>query len=61
MAKRCTVYGPRHPEELYVEDFLDVVRRLDRIRRDSEGKSEEEMRREEEWRKFAERYNDPEG
>lgn len=58
MAKRCTAYGPLHPEELYVEDFLDVARRLERMKKSSERKTEDDRQREEEWKKFSERFSE---
>ena len=59
MAKRCTVYGPRHPDDMDVKDFLDFARSLERARRQTEGKKEDNTQREEEWKEFAERFNDP--
>ena len=33
MAKRCTVYGPRRPDDMDVKDFLDFARNLERAKR----------------------------
>ena len=60
MAKRCTVYGPRRPDDMDVKDFLDFARSLERARRQTEGKKEDDTRREEEWKEFSERFNAPE-
>ena len=60
MAKRCTVYGPRRPDDMDVKDFLDFARSLERARRQTEGKKEDNTQREEEWKEFSERFNDAE-
>lgn len=60
MAKRCTVYGPRHPDDMDVKDFLDFARSLERAMRQTEGKTEDDIQREEEWKELSERFNDPE-
>ena len=60
MAKICTVYGPRRPDDVDVKDFLDFARSLERARRQTEGKKEDNTQREEEWKEFSERFNDPE-
>lgn len=59
MAKRCTVYGPRRPDDMNVKDFLDFARSLERARRQTEGKTKDDIQREEEWKEFSERFNDP--
>ena len=59
MAKRCTVYGPRRPDDMDVKDFLDFARSLERARRQTEGKTKDNILRDEEWKKFSERFNDP--
>ena len=59
MAKRCTVYGPRRPDDMDVKDFLDFARSLERARRQIEEKKEDDILREEEWKEFSERFNDP--
>ena len=59
MAKRCTVYGPRRPDDMDVKDFLDFARSLERARRQTEGKTKDDIQREEEWNEFSERFNDP--
>lgn len=59
MAKRCTVYGPRRPDDMDVKDFLDFARSLERARRQTEGKKEDDILLEEEWKEFSERFNDP--
>lgn len=59
MAKRCTVYGPRRPDDMDVKDFLDFARSLERARRQTEGKNEDDILLEEEWKEFSERFNDP--
>lgn len=60
MAKKCTVYGPRRPDDMDVKDFLDFARSLERARRQTEGKTEDDIQREEEWKEFSERFNDTE-
>ena len=60
MAKRCTVYGPRRPDDMDVKDFLDFARSLERAMRQTEGKTEDDIQREEEWKELSERFNDPE-
>ena len=60
MAKRCTVYGPRRPDDMDVKDFLDFARSLERSKRQTEGKKEDDTQREEEWKEFSERFNAPE-
>lgn len=60
MAKRCTVYGPRRPDDMNVKDFLDFARSLERAKRQTEGKKEDDTKREEEWKEFSERFNAPE-
>ena len=47
MAKRCTVYGPRRPDDMNVKDFLDFARSLERARRQTEGKTKDDIQREE--------------
>ena len=59
MAKRCTVYGPRRPDDMDVKDFLDFARSLERARRQTEVKTKDDIQREEEWKEFSERVNDP--
>ena len=59
MAKRCTVYGPRRPDDMDVKDFLDFARSLERARRQTEGKKEDDILLEEEWKEFSEGFNDP--
>ena len=59
MAKICTVYGPRRPDDSDVKDFLDFARSLECARRQTEGKTKDDIQREEEWKKFSERFNDP--
>ena len=59
MAKRCTVYGSRRPDDMNVKDFLDFARSLERARRQTEGKTKDDIQREEEWKEFSERFNDP--
>ena len=59
MAKRCTVYGPRRPDDMDVKDFLDFARSLERARRQTEGKKEDDILLEEEWKEFSELFNDP--
>lgn len=58
MAKICTVYGPRRPDDVDVKDFLDFARSMERVRRQSEDKKEDDIQREEEWKKFSEGFND---
>ena len=58
MAKICTVYGPRRPDDVDVKDFLDFARSMERIRRQTEDKKEDDIQREEEWKKFSEGFND---
>ena len=58
MAKICTVYGPRRPDDFDVKDFLDVARSMERVRRQTEDKKEDDIQREEEWKKFSEGFND---
>ena len=58
MAKICTVYGPRRPDDSDVKDFLDFARSMERVRRQSEDKKEDDIQREEEWKKFSEGFND---
>lgn len=60
MAKKCTVYGPRRPDDMDVKDFLDFARSLERAMRQTEEKTEDAAKREEEWKKFSERFNDSE-
>ena len=60
MAKRCTVYGPRRPDDMDVKDFLDFARSLERARRQTEGKTKDDIQRQEEWKDFSERFNDTE-
>ena len=60
MAKRCTVYGPRRPDDMDGKDFLDFARSLERAKRQTEGKKEDDTLREEEWKEFSERFNAPE-
>ena len=38
MAKICTVYGPRRPDDSDVKDFLDFARSMERVRRKTEDK-----------------------
>lgn len=58
MAKRCTVYGPRRPDDFDVKDFLDFARSLERARRQTEDKAEDDTLREEKWKEFSKRFND---
>lgn len=58
MAKICTVYGPRRPDDVDVNDFLDFARSMERVRRQTEDKKEDDIQREEEWKKFSEGFND---
>lgn len=58
MAKICTVYGPRRPDDSDVKDFLDFARSMERVRRQTEDKKEDVIQREEEWKKFSEGFND---
>ena len=58
MAKICTVYGPRRPDDVDVKDFLDFARSMERVRRQTEDKKEDDIQREEEWKKFSESFND---
>ena len=58
MAKICTVYGPRLPDDFDVKDFLDFARSMERVRRQTEDKKEDDIQREEEWKKFSEGFND---
>ena len=58
MAKICTAYGPRRPDDVDVKDFLDFARSMDRVRRQTEDKKEDDIQREEEWKKFSEGFND---
>ena len=60
MAKRCTVYGPRRPDDMDVKDFLDFARSLERAKRQTEGKKVDNIQREEEGKEFSERFNDAE-
>ena len=60
MAKRCTVYGPRRPDDMDVKDFLDFARSMERARRQTEGKTKDVIQRQEEWKDFSERFNDTE-
>lgn len=60
MAKRCTVYGPRRPDDMDVKDFLDFARSLERAKRQTEGKKVDNIQREEEWTEFSEQFNAPE-
>ena len=60
MAKRCTVYGPRRPDDMDVKDFLDFARSMERARRQTEGKTKDDIQRQEEWKDFSERFNDTE-
>ena len=60
MAKICTVYGPRRPNDLEIKDFLDFARSLERAKRQTDEKKEDDIQCEEEWKKFSERFNDPE-
>ena len=60
MAKKCTVYGPRRPDDMDVKDFLDFARSMERARRQTEGKTKDDIQRQEEWKDFAERFNDTE-
>ena len=58
MAKICTVYGPRRPDDVDVKDFLDFARSMERVRRQTEDKKEDDIQREEEWKKVSEGFND---
>ena len=58
MAKICTVYGPRRPDDVDVTDFLDFARSMERVRRQTEDKKEDDIQREEEWKEFSEGFND---
>lgn len=58
MAKICTVYGPRRPDDVDVKDFLDFARSMERVRRQTEDKKEDDIQREEEWKNFSEGFND---
>ena len=58
MAKICTVYGPRRPDDFDVKDFLDFARSMERVRRQTEDKKEDDIQREEEWKNFSEGFND---
>lgn len=58
MAKICTVYGPRRPDDVDVKDFLDFARSMERVRRQTEDIKEDDIQREEEWKKFSEGFND---
>ena len=60
MAKKCTVYGPRRPDDMDVKDFLDFARSMERARRQTEGKTKDDIQRQEEWKAFSERFNDTE-
>lgn len=60
MAKRCTVYGPRRPDDVDVKDFLDFARSMERVIRENHVKREEDAERDEEWKEFSERFNDNE-
>lgn len=60
MAKKCTVYGPRRPDDMDVKDFLDFARSMERARRQTEGKTKDDIQRQEEWKDFSERFNDTE-
>ena len=60
MAKKCTVYGPRRPDDMDVKDFLDFASSLERARMQTEGKTKDDIQREEEWKEFSERFNDAE-
>ena len=58
MAKKCTAYGPRRPEDFEIKDFLDFSRSLERLSRKPAGETEEDRQREEEWKEFSARFND---
>ena len=58
MAKICTVYGPRRPDDSDVKDFLDFARRTERVRGQTEDEKWDDIQREEEWKKFSEGFND---
>ena len=45
MAKICTVYGPRRPDDVDVKDFLDFARSMERVRRQTEDKKEDDIQR----------------
>ena len=58
MAKKCTAYGPRRPEDVEILDFLVWSRSLERLSRNPAVETEEDRQREEEWKEFSERFND---